>query len=97
MAPRPQSIEQEGAPLVPRRIIRYRCPRNHEFPLPFAFGADLPKVWRCPKHGVDGYCLEASQTQGELTKASQGRPPKNSDTLGDAAGASNDPRATRSS
>lgn len=36
---------------VAKQVIRYCCPRGHEFERPFAADADPPVEWDCPQHG----------------------------------------------
>jgi hypothetical protein len=42
--------------LAPRTVELYVCPREHHFEVPLAADvteAEIPLVWRCPRHGVE--------------------------------------------
>ena len=49
------SYETEyGAEPAPRNIAAYRCPRGHEFTVPFSEEAEIPPTWECRLDGTVG-------------------------------------------
>jgi hypothetical protein len=47
--------------LAPRRTVRYACPKNHEFEVPFSDDAEIPSVWECRLHGSESKIVEGGK------------------------------------
>ncbi|TDD40276.1 RNA polymerase-binding protein RbpA [Saccharopolyspora elongata] len=54
-----------------RRMVRYACPKGHEFEMPFAAHAEASPRWACRQHGVESTCIDGGEL--EQTKA---KPPR---------------------
>lgn len=68
------SVEEYGTyATAPRRLVRYRCPRDHEFEVPFADAADVavPPMWECRLHR-----LVAHFVNGPKPLPSADKPPR---------------------
>lgn len=57
---------EHNAEPAPRNIAAYRCPRGHEFTIPFSEDAEVPVTWECRLDGtsaelVDGPAPEAKK------------------------------------
>ena len=59
------SYETEyGAEPAPRNLAAYRCPRGHEFTVPFSEEAEVPATWECR---LDGPAPEAKKVKPPRT------------------------------
>ena len=66
------SYETEyGAEPAPRVMAAYRCPREHEFTIPFAEEAEIPPTWECR---LDGSV--ATLVDGAAPETKKGKPPR---------------------
>jgi hypothetical protein len=57
--------------LAPRRVVRYACPKGHDFEVPFSDDAELPLTWECRLHGAESKKMDG--TEPEMKKA---KPPR---------------------
>ena len=64
------SYESEyGAEPAPRNIAAYRCPRGHEFSVPFSEEAELPTTWECRLDGTSGVLIDGPEPEAKKVKA----------------------------
>ncbi len=64
------SYETEyGAEPAPRNIAAYRCPRGHEFSVPFSEEAEIPTTWECRLDGTPGRAHRRPRAGGEEGQA----------------------------
>ena len=54
--------------LAPRRTIRYACPKDHEFEVPFSDDAEVPAVWECRLHGTESEIIDGEQQEQKKIK-----------------------------
>ena len=54
--------------LAPRRTVRYACPKNHEFEVPFSDDAEIPTVWECRLHGSESEIVDGGQPEQKKVK-----------------------------
>ena len=54
--------------LAPRRTVRYACPKDHDFEVPFSDDAEVPSVWECRLHGTESKMIDGSQPEPKKTK-----------------------------
>ncbi|WP_019819788.1 RNA polymerase-binding protein RbpA [Saccharomonospora saliphila] len=54
--------------LAPRRTVRYSCPKNHEFEVPFSDDAEIPSVWECRLHGSESEIIDGGQSEPKEAK-----------------------------
>ncbi|NKQ52168.1 RNA polymerase-binding protein RbpA [Amycolatopsis sp. K13G38] len=54
--------------LAPRRTVRYACPKNHEFEVPFSDDAEIPAVWECRLHGSESEIVDGAQPEQKKVK-----------------------------
>lgn len=54
--------------LAPRRTVRYSCPKEHEFEVPFSDDAEIPPVWECRLHGTESEIIDGSQQEQKKVK-----------------------------
>jgi hypothetical protein len=54
--------------LAPRRTVRYACPKNHEFEVPFSDDAEIPSVWECRLHGNESEIIDGGQPEQKKVK-----------------------------
>lgn len=54
--------------LAPRRIVRYACPKDHEFEVPFSDDAEVPATWECRLHGTESEIIDGEQQEQKKTK-----------------------------
>lgn len=54
--------------LAPRRTVRYACPKNHEFEVPFSDDAEIPAVWECRLHGSESKIMDGGQSAPKEAK-----------------------------
>ncbi|AIJ23584.1 MULTISPECIES: RNA polymerase-binding protein RbpA [Amycolatopsis] len=54
--------------LAPRRTVRYACPKNHEFEVPFSDDAEIPSVWECRLHGSESEIVDGAQPEQKKVK-----------------------------
>jgi hypothetical protein len=54
--------------LAPRRTVRYACPKNHEFEVPFSDDAEIPAVWECRLHGSESEIVDGGQPEQKKVK-----------------------------
>ncbi|KAA2258781.1 hypothetical protein F0L68_23425 [Solihabitans fulvus] len=47
------SRERVDVQSAPRQLVRFVCPKGHDFEVPFAEDAELPDLWACRQHSVD--------------------------------------------
>jgi hypothetical protein len=63
------SYETEyGADPVPRTIAAYRCPRGHEYRIPFAEDAEVPSTWECRLDGSVGLLIDGPEPEAKKVK-----------------------------
>ncbi|TAM91687.1 MAG: RNA polymerase-binding protein RbpA [Jatrophihabitans sp.] len=63
------SYETEyGAEPAPRNIAAYRCPRGHEFSVPFSEEADIPATWECRLDGTAALLVNGAQPEAKKVK-----------------------------
>ena len=68
------SYETEyGTEPAPRNIAAYRCPRGHEYRVPFSDEADVPTTWECRLDGTAGVLIDGPAP--EAKKVKQARTP----------------------
>ncbi|ONI87337.1 hypothetical protein ALI22I_23225 [Saccharothrix sp. ALI-22-I] len=60
------SLENEDVEPAPRRLLRFACPKGHEFEVPFAEDAELPRTWDCRRHGAESERVDAAQEQRKV-------------------------------
>jgi len=51
-----------------RRLVRYRCARDHEFTVPFSDEADLPVTWECRLDGTVAKALDLPEPEAKKVK-----------------------------
>ena|SRR5215217_5594575 len=49
--------------LAPRRMVRYACPKDHEFEVPFSHDAEIPPVWECRLHGAESHIIDGGESE----------------------------------
>ena len=54
--------------LAPRRTVRYACPKDHEFEVPFSDDAEVPATWECRLHGTESEIVDGVQQEQKKTK-----------------------------
>jgi hypothetical protein len=54
--------------LAPRRTIRYACPKNHEFEVPFSDDAEVPSMWECRLHGTASKLIDGTEPETKKVK-----------------------------
>ena len=54
--------------LAPRRTIRYACPKDHEFEVPFSDDAEVPSTWDCRLHGTPSKLIDGSEPETKKVK-----------------------------
>lgn len=54
--------------LAPRQTVRYACPKNHEFEVPFSDDAEIPAVWECRLHGSESKIVDGGKTEAKDAK-----------------------------
>jgi len=54
--------------LAPRRTVRYACPKDHEFEVPFSDDAEVPAPWECRLHGTESEIVDGVQQEQKKTK-----------------------------
>jgi hypothetical protein len=54
--------------LAPRRTIRYACPKDHEFEVPFSDDAEVPAMWECRLHGTTSKLIDGTQPEAKKVK-----------------------------
>jgi hypothetical protein len=54
--------------LAPRRTIRYACPKDHEFVVPFSDDAEVPATWDCRLHGTPSKLIDGSEPETKKVK-----------------------------
>jgi hypothetical protein len=54
--------------LAPRRTVRYACPKNHEFEVPFSDDAEIPSVWECRLHGSESEIVDGGAPEQKKVK-----------------------------
>jgi RNA polymerase-binding protein len=54
--------------LAPRRTVRYYCPKDHEFEVPFSDDAEIPSVWECRLHGTESKMIDGSDPEPKKSK-----------------------------
>jgi hypothetical protein len=63
------SYEPEyGAEPAPRNIAAYRCPRGHEFSVPFAEDAEIPNTWECRLDGSVAQLIDGPEPEAKKVK-----------------------------
>ncbi len=63
------SYETEyGAEQAPRNIAAYRCPRGHEFRVPFSEEAEVPSTWECRLDGTSALLIDGPAPEMKKTK-----------------------------
>jgi hypothetical protein len=58
-----------GAEPAPRNVAAYRCPRGHEFTLPFSEEADIPASWECRLDGTSALLIDGPEPEAKKVKA----------------------------
>ncbi|SDY70484.1 RNA polymerase-binding protein [Saccharopolyspora shandongensis] len=53
---------------APRRVVRYACPKNHEFEMQFSGDAEVPPAWECRMHGTESLCLDGGEPEQRIAK-----------------------------
>ena len=53
--------------LAPRRTVRYACPKDHDFEVPFSDDAEVPPVWEC-RCGNEAKLLDGPEPTPKETK-----------------------------
>jgi len=54
--------------LAPRRTIRYACPKDHEFEVPFSDDAEVPSMWECRLHGTVSKLIDGNEPETKKVK-----------------------------
>jgi len=54
--------------LAPRRTIRYACPKDHEFVVPFSDDAEVPAMWECRLHGTASKLIDGTEPEAKKVK-----------------------------
>ncbi|GAA1694511.1 RNA polymerase-binding protein RbpA [Fodinicola feengrottensis] len=54
--------------LAPRQEGSYRCPRGHDFTVPFAADAEIPLMWECQRHGDVGRLIDGAEPETKKAK-----------------------------
>lgn len=54
--------------LAPRRTVRYACPKEHEFEVPFSDDAEIPPTWECRLHGSESDIVDGSLARQKVSK-----------------------------
>ena len=54
--------------IAPRRTIRYACPKDHEFEVPFSDDAEVPAVWECRLHGTASKLIDGTEPEAKKVK-----------------------------
>jgi hypothetical protein len=54
--------------LAPRRTVRYACPKDHAFEVPFSDDAEVPSVWECRLHGLESKMLDGTAPEPKKVK-----------------------------
>lgn len=54
--------------LAPRRTVRYACPKDHEFEVPFSDDAEVPITWECRLHGTESEIVDGEQQEQKKIK-----------------------------
>jgi hypothetical protein len=63
------SYETEyGTEPAPRSVASYRCPRGHEFHVPFAEDAEFPAVWECRFDGTEAQLIDGPEPEAKKVK-----------------------------
>jgi hypothetical protein len=63
------SYETEyGAEPAPRNVAAYRCPRGHEFRIPYSEEAEIPATWECRLDGTHGLLVDGPEPETKKTK-----------------------------
>ncbi|MDP9118238.1 MAG: RNA polymerase-binding protein RbpA [Actinomycetota bacterium] len=63
------SYETEyGAEPAPRNIAAYRCPRGHEFAVPFSEEAEIPSAWECRLDGTTAVLIDGPEPEAKKVK-----------------------------
>ncbi len=63
------SYETEyGAEPAPRNVAGYRCPRGHEFSVPFSEDAEIPTTWECRLDGSNAVLIDGPAPESKKTK-----------------------------
>ena len=64
------SYETEyGTEPAPRNVAAYRCPRGHEFSVPFSEEADVPSTWECRLDGTTAQLIDGPEPEAKKVKA----------------------------
>ena len=51
---------------APRQAVRYACPKNHEFEVPFSADAEVPPTWECSRHGTDSKAIAVGEVEKKV-------------------------------
>lgn len=63
------SYETEyGAEPAPRNVAAYRCPRGHEFSVPFSEEAEIPTTWECRLDGTSAVLVDGPEPEAKKVK-----------------------------
>lgn len=63
------SYETEyGSEPAPRNVAAYRCPRGHDFNIPFSEEAEIPSTWECRLDGTTGELIDGPQPETKKVK-----------------------------
>jgi hypothetical protein len=54
--------------LAPRRSFAYRCPKGHDFEVPFSDDAEAPVTWECRLHGEEGKRIDGTEPEQKKAK-----------------------------
>jgi hypothetical protein len=54
--------------LAPRRLVRYACPKGHEFTVSFADDVEPPTSWECRLHGRESRLFDGVEPEPKKTK-----------------------------
>ena len=54
--------------LAPRRSFAYRCPKGHDFEVPFSDDAEAPVTWECRLHGEEGKHIDGTEPEQKKAK-----------------------------
>ncbi|CCH31590.1 RNA polymerase-binding protein RbpA [Actinosynnema sp. NPDC047251] len=54
--------------LAPRRSVRYACPKNHDFEVPFSDDAEIPHTWECRLHGTESKIIDGAEPEAKKVK-----------------------------
>jgi len=60
-----------GGEPAPRNLASYKCPRGHEFTVPFAEDAEIPPAWDCRLDGTVAQVID-----GPNPEAKKAKPPR---------------------